>query len=173
MSDIAAQFREFARLDRARQKQGLSVLEHERWVKLKAQLDQTLARSPGKEPGENRRSVERVATRLNCAYASGGNQCEATVSNLSTGGVFIRTEWPLPIGSELRLSIHLEDTGQDVTVEGLVVSTNVDVTLGSPVHGMGVRFARVAPEVADQLSAVYATEAARSRRGEVAAARVA
>ena len=97
MRDIAAQFREFARLDLARLNQGLSVIEHERWAKLKALLDRSLSGSPGAgaRAGKDRRSASRVATRINCAYASGDDQREAVVSDLSTGGVFIRTHWPL------------------------------------------------------------------------------
>ena len=162
MRDIAAQFREFARLDFARLNQGLSVLEHERWAKLKAALDRSLPSSPRAKAGagRNRRSANRVATRINCSFASGDNQCKAVVSNLSMGGVFIRTDWPLPVGAEIRLAIRLEDTGRDVSVEGTVVSNNVDVERAGAVHGMGVRFVRVAADVAEQLGALYAERAA-------------
>lgn len=175
MRDIAAQFREFARLDLARLNQGLSVFEHERWAKLKASLDRSLPRTPGAgaKTGKDRRSANRVATRINCAFASGDNQCEALVSNLSTGGVFIRTQWPLPVGAEIRLSIQLQDTGREVLVEGIVVSNNVDLSRGEDVRGMGVRFASVAPDVAEQLSAVYAEKIAEESSSEDKAKRVA
>lgn len=183
MRDIAAQFREFARLDLARLNQGLSVFEHERWTKLKASLDQKLPRSAGAgakagtktgaKTGKNRRSSSRVATRINCAYSSGDDHCEAVVSNLSTGGVYIRTLWPLAIGAEIRLAIQLEDTGREILVEGLVVSNNVDVSRGEDVRGMGVRFARVDSDAAEQLSAVYAAKVSAGSEVEAAQERVA
>lgn len=175
MRDIAAQFREFARLDLVRLNQGLSVFEYERWAKLKASLDRSLRGSSGARARaeKNRRSAKRIATRINCAYASGHDQRQAVVSNLSMGGVFIRTDWPLPIGSEIRLAIQLEDTGLEVSVEGVVVSNNVDVSRGVDVHGMGVRFVRVAPDVAEQLAAVYAEKISPGSQVETAEARVA
>lgn len=175
MRDIAAQFREFARLDLARLNQGLSVFEHERWAKLKASLDRSLPASPGARAraGKNRRSANRVATRINCAYARGHDQCEAVVSNLSTGGVFIRTHWPLPIGTEIRLAIQLEDTGREVSVEGMVVSNNVDIKRGEGVRGMGVRFARVTADVAEQLAEAYAEKISQESQDEAAEERVA
>ncbi|MFK7896721.1 MAG: PilZ domain-containing protein [Myxococcota bacterium] len=173
MTDIAAQFREFSRLDMARLSKGLSVLEHERWAKLKASLDRSLAHAPGPGGRNNRRSAKRVATRLNCAFKSGADHREAVVSNLSTGGMFIRTDWPLPVGSKIRISLALEDLGKEIAVEGMVVSNNVDVDCDEVVHGMGVRFSRVPEDVAEHLNAVYVDEVKKAVEGGTEQKRVA
>jgi len=164
MLDITTRFREFARLDVRRLDQGLTLPEHERWCELKAVLDRQLGRSGDTRPPAQRRSAPRVDTRMQCAYSTDQRCQEAVVCNLSTGGVFIRTDWPLPVKSRLTLDIRIEDTGAQIAVQGVVVSNNVDVDRGTARRGMGVRFVGVDAKTLDQLSSLYSRELARSSR---------
>ena len=63
------------------------------------------------------------------------------VSDISEGGIFIRSKTPLPIGTkvELRFSILLEEVE---TIKGL--GEVVRVT-GEPIQGMGVTFTELTP----------------------------
>ncbi len=155
MRDVVTLFRQYARLDLKRHDRGLSVRELETWSLLKERLDKILGGPSGVH--ERRRSSIRVPTRLNCSYASRHEFGEAVISNLATGGVFIRTRRPLPVGAPVRLRIRLEDAKQEIDVEGVVVSNNVGPRFENT-EGMGIRFARVANDVLEQISALYATE---------------
>jgi uncharacterized protein (TIGR02266 family) len=165
MNDVTTMFREYARLDLMRLDQGLTLVEHERWSALKRTLDERFGRTPRPPGGGDQRSAQRVETRLNCAYSAGEDRREAVVSNLSTGGVFIRTAWPLPVDTALCLDIQLEETGEEIVVHGVVVSINMDARLDTAVRGMGVRFVRVDQRVLEQLSALYSNELSRDIDG--------
>lgn len=164
MKDIASIFREYARLDLMRMDSGLTLPEFERWARLKQILDRRLR---GSEPPERleRRSSKRLPTRLRCSYSSGDELRKAVVTTLATGGVFINTRSPLPIGAMLVLEIRIEDSGAEIEVEGVVVSNNVGPDLDPHAVGMGVRFSKVSPQMVDGISALYAREAQREYLG--------
>lgn len=164
MRDIVTLFREFARLDLMRQDQGLSVVEHERWATLKAVLDERVGRESDAPPNRTRRSAKRVQTRINCSFSANEGSCDAVVSNLSTGGVFIRTDWPLPVDTLVQLGIRLEDTNREISVRGRVVSNHVNPSGDTAERGMGVRFMQVTPEALEQLSVLYSDELARDSK---------
>lgn len=161
MRDIATLFREYARLDLKRLDRGLSIRELERWMLLKQRLDDEF-RSHGAEP-ERRRSSPRVATRLTCSYASRHEFGEAVITNLATGGVFIHTTTPLPVGAPVELKIQLRDAGSEIDVSGVVVSNDVGPRLEPGSRGMGVRFSRVGEDVIERIGALYAKELQRER----------
>jgi type IV pilus assembly protein PilZ len=63
------------------------------------------------------------------------------VSNISRGGLFIRSEQPLPLNAEVSLEIRLPETGVRIRATGRVV-WNYDVPRGTSriVPGSGIRF---------------------------------
>jgi len=160
MHDVATLFREYARLDLKRLDRGLCVRELERWSVLRERLDHEFKGAAA----DRRRSSKRVQTRLTCSYATRHDLGEAVITNLATGGVFIRTSRPLPVGETLVLRICLEDTGSEIEVEGVVVSNNIGPRLEPGTKGMGVRFSRVASDVLEQIGALYAQELQRDVR---------
>lgn len=164
MSNIAEFFREYARLDLRRLNRGLSVEEHDRWSKLKLKLD---GEFPKAEPSSSRRSAKRVQTQLNCSFSTQSDTCDAIISNLSTGGVYIRTEWPLPVDSLLRLQLRLEDSGKNIIVSGIVVSNHVQVEEGRRTPGMGVRFVQPDPSVVEEISSLYSQECTRESKESI------
>jgi type IV pilus assembly protein PilZ len=63
------------------------------------------------------------------------------VSNISKGGLFIRSEQPLPLNSEVALVLRLPETGDCIRATGRVV-WNYDMLKGTSriVPGSGIRF---------------------------------
>ena len=161
MRDIAALFREYARLDMKRRDGGLTVQEHERWSQTKGVLDSALAQSGRRSPPGTRRSSVRVETRLNCTWSAADDPREAVISNLSTGGVYIRTAHPLPINSAIHLSVDLGRRSSRIEVEGVVVSNNMSPNGDVNFCGMGVRFVHVDPEALEALGSLYSHEMTR------------
>jgi uncharacterized protein (TIGR02266 family) len=166
VQNVISYFRDFARLDMQRMGAGLSISELERWSALRVMLDRELARRKVSR-GDDRRASPRVNVRLVCSYASSEQLREAVISNLSTGGCFILTRTPLPIGSTLDLRIRIEECGLDVEVQGEVVSQNICPERGTDAQGMGIRFSQLSRDAIEELSAFYAQQAGR----ELAAAR--
>jgi len=164
MQNVALYFREFARLDMQRMGEGLSISELERWSVLQAALERELAKRKTSRQDERRRS-RRVNVRLICSYASSQQLRGAVITNLNTGGVFVQTKTPLPIGATLDLRIRIEESGFEIEVQGVVVSQNICPDRGTEAQGMGVRFSHVSPEMIDELSALYALEASRELAG--------
>jgi c-di-GMP-binding flagellar brake protein YcgR len=65
----------------------------------------------------------------------------SATSDLSLGGCYLETIFPLPIGTNLELKLQLEDT---LLVLGTVVTCDPQV-------GNGIRFSRILPEDLEQL----------------------
>jgi uncharacterized protein (TIGR02266 family) len=166
MRNIAAVFRDFARLDLKRIGAGLTVTEFERWSRLKSVLDHEVG-SRGRAPDE-RRSSPRVPTRLRCRYASCEELRDATVTNIATGGVFIATNEPAPVGTRLDLRIQIAESGAEIEVPAVVVSTNF---APGAIHkqGMGVRFSLVSPDMIEEISQLYAEQASLASKRSTAA----
>jgi len=160
VQDIASHFREFARLDMQRMGEGLSISELERWSALRTALDRELAQQKFAR-GDERRTTPRVNVRLICSYASSEQMRSAVVTNLNTGGVFVETKTPLPIGAILDLRIRVEESDFELEVQGVVVSQNICPKRGTLAQGMGVRFSHVSSQMIEELSALYAQEASR------------
>jgi len=69
------------------------------------------------------------------------------VSNLSQGGLFIATETPLPVQSELDLVLTLQDDAERIRARGRVI-WNYDIRKGTSrlIAGMGIRFVDLSPD---------------------------
>ena len=172
--DVGMLFLQYTRLERKRTREGLNVAELERWSGLKQRLNQRF--SPGLEESQaERRESVRVPTKLHCSFESIGSFESAAITNLSSGGVFISTVSPLPIGSKLKLTIQISETGAEIEVPGVVVSNNVGPDLSTNKRGMGVRFSELAPEMLEQIHALYssaiASQCAPEEPGEAAGAK--
>ena len=82
------------------------------------------------------------------------------VTNISQGGVFIRSKNPLPVGTKvtLKFSVILDDFE---TVEGEGEVVRVDNTPGNT--GMGVAFTRLTAESKELIDAIVARREAEKR----------
>ena len=161
MPNMARRFLEYFRLERKRAGSGLSVRELERWSKLKQEIEHHRQRAgPGQKKansGPDQRRSARVPTRLHCSYASTSDFSDAIITNLSTGGVFISTSQPLPMGETLRLHLHVAGSEASIEVEAVVVSTNVGRHLDAE-SGMGLRFSRMSSEIVKEIQVLYEKE---------------
>ncbi len=145
---------QYTRLERKRTQEGLSVAELERWSVLKRKLNERFSPGLKSDQADKRHSV-RVPTSLHCNFESIGSFESACITNLSSGGVFISTVSPLPIGSELKLKIQIAETGAEIELPGVVVSNNVGPGLSTENSGLGVRFSELAPLVMEQIHRLY------------------
>jgi type IV pilus assembly protein PilZ len=69
-------------------------------------------------------------------YLSRGDLARDLVTDLSTGGLFIRTSKPLEIGTEIDLEIQLREADPPMHVRGMVIWLRER----PPHEGMGIRF---------------------------------
>lgn len=100
--------------------------------------------------GRERRVNPRYATHIQVDYAHGETFLFSYIENISEMGIFIYSETPLPIGTEL--SMRFGPEGQPpLELEGTVVWVN-PVKNGNNINpGMGVRFDGMTPEIRERL----------------------
>ncbi|GEM_PF-1942262 len=100
----------------------------------------------------NRRRYTRVPTRQmrSCFLAHGIGPANGWVVDISLGGVFLRTSWPLPVGEQLAIEIPRGGQAAPVCVRGRVVSSSPTGTHATR-SGMGVRFDALDPSTLGQL----------------------
>ncbi len=100
----------------------------------------------------NRRRYTRVPTRQmrSCFLAQGVGPANGWVVDISLGGVFLRTSWPLPVGEQLAIELPRAGQSAPVCVRGRVVSSSPLGTHAAR-SGMGVRFDALDPLTLSQL----------------------
>lgn len=98
-----------------------------------------------------RRRHERFATEIKVDYRSGENFLFSYIRNISEMGIFIRSDNPLPVGTEIEVCFHPD--GEDaLEMRGLVVWVNPVKPIGENLNpGMGVRFENLTPELRERL----------------------
>ena len=153
--NLPALFREYMLLERRRAvADGMSIVDFQRWMHLKRILNQYF--QPGVQDSHiDRRESVRVPLRLRMGFQSYGEIRETLMTNLSRGGIFIATQSPLPLASILRVWIRIEESGQEIDVEGEVASHNSGPGLLSEELGMGVKFIRMTPEQEKAVDDLY------------------
>ncbi len=93
--------------------------------------------------GLRERRAPRVPVRLQVRYGDGSSEELTDFSiNLSTGGLFLVTDRPLPVDTELRLSFFLPDRERPIVARARVAWINDDGERTKPdlPSGMGVQF---------------------------------
>ena len=98
-----------------------------------------------------------------CSYRAEGDLHRAEVTQLSTGGVTLVTDAPLPAGASLVLRIPpaADGSGTRIEVEGRVtwIGRRSEVAVRRP--GMGVRFTNLDSEAIESISELYTGEVRR------------
>jgi uncharacterized protein (TIGR02266 family) len=138
LPDIVVQFREYVRLDRKHRSEGLDPFELERWALLKRKLGKEFAPELSDERSDERGSL-RVPTRLRIDFASDREFRGQLMTNISRG-LFVATNYNLPIGSRVELAIHVGHDDRILEVPAEVVSRNVGPHFEPESRGMGLRF---------------------------------
>jgi type IV pilus assembly protein PilZ len=86
---------------------------------------------------DDRRQFSRVPVSLRVTYLSRGDLQRDLVTDLSPGGLFVRTSKPLAIGTEVDLEVVVADEDPPTHVRGKVVWLRAP---NQPLQGMGVQF---------------------------------
>ena len=109
--------------------------------------------------GADRRVHTRYDTSIAVDYASGETFLFAYLTNISEMGIFIRTNDPLKVGTQLRLRF-LKGESEPFVLEGEVTWINPYKEHGENLNpGMGVRFIELTPDRREQVVALVRTVA--------------
>ena len=108
--------------------------------------------------GSNRRGEPRHAVHLNVDCNSGDSFLYAYITDISSMGIFIRTDTPLPVGTMLELGFspppasgnHKDDPqARRLELSGEVMWNTTGQVNAAP--GMGVRFHHTSPKTRSRL----------------------
>lgn len=118
---------------------GLSPHELERWTDLRKRLDRDFGELDA--PGSVlRRATPRIPTSLEVRFENLGQLGSVLMSNMSRGGIFVSTESPPAIGTELKLRIKVAAPPREIVLCGEVASWHVGPGFEVGKRGMGIRF---------------------------------
>lgn len=96
---------------------------------------------------DDRRTEPRLDVTVKVDYSAKEMFNSNYVTNLSKGGVFIKTDEPLPIHSEIHLTFRLPESNVTIKATGKVVWTfDIKRGTGHVVPGMGIRFIDLSPD---------------------------
>ena len=138
IKDSLATFREYMRLER-RRTAGLSASDLARWQSLRERLDDEFGTLDLDGCGD-RRATPRVPSSLVVRFENLGEMGKLLMCNLSRGGIFVPTERPAAIGTELKLRVEVTSPPREIVLVGDVVSHNVGPDFEVQQRGMGIRF---------------------------------
>jgi uncharacterized protein (TIGR02266 family) len=86
---------------------------------------------------DEKRAHPRIPVALKVSYPSRGDLQRDLVTDLSPGGLFIRTSKPLPIGTDVDLEVQVDAEDPPITVRGKVIWLR---SARGPHEGMGIIF---------------------------------
>jgi len=127
---------QFKKLD-AKQSEGLNDEEAKLYYELCEKLSHVL--ETGQIQKASRRKNLRVTVETEIILNSGKDFHKVYLKNISGGGVYIQNDRPLPIGSHVKIHIHLKEEKRKLELEGRVTWVNPKSTKSLP-SGMGVQF---------------------------------
>lgn len=104
-------------------------------------------RDAGEKMSDERRTNPRAPVELKVDYRTVGSFVTNFSKDVSTGGVFIRTSAPLPVGTRVRLRLALPGDALPVALDGVVEWERGLHESESGPAGMGVSFENASPEL--------------------------
>lgn len=106
--------------------------------------------SDEKKKGRERRQSDRFPTFIKVNYTDGETFLYSYIENISDMGIFIYTEEPFDIGTELNLQFGREDE-DPIEIRGRVMWVNPVRNGGNINPGMGVQFLDLEIETREQI----------------------
>jgi len=100
---------------------------------------------------EEKREVPRSPVKIEIMFKEFGSFIRVYMLNVSNGGLFIKTENPLPLDSPVHLKMKLPGEANTMEVEGRVVWNNPKGRKNSFPKGMGIQFVKMLPEYAEKM----------------------
>jgi uncharacterized protein (TIGR02266 family) len=162
--DSLATFREYMSLER-RRVNGLSPDELVRWTDLRKRLDRDFGELDA--PGSvQRRATPRIPTSLEVRFENLGQLGSVLMSNMSRGGIFVSTESPPAIGTELKLRIKVVAPPREIVLCGEVASWHVGPHFEVGKRGMGIRFKDLSADDQVVVDELYDKQVERHLRGQ-------
>jgi uncharacterized protein (TIGR02266 family) len=96
---------------------------------------------------EGTREHPRYAVDLQVDCSTWGAFYSNRVTNLSRGGLFIRSDRPLPVSSEVDLTLTLSGNATRIQARGRVIwNYDIQRSSGRLVPGMGIKLVDMAPD---------------------------
>ena len=89
---------------------------------------------------EDNRTNQRIETNIDILYSESGSFIKSHTLNVSNGGLFLETEDPLPIDSEVTLRMRLPGETEPMEIQGCVVWSNPKGKNNAFPSGMGIQF---------------------------------
>ncbi len=148
--------REYAQLNRKRRSGGVTPLEYQRWLDLRAMLEKTF---PGRPPPGSRGT-----SHMRVDYADDRELRQCVMMNVRPIGLFVNTPFAPDPGTGLRLHVHVLATGRVFESRVSVVSNNVGPDFSTAALGMGLRFATADCELRRHLEEICGVERSPAER---------
>ncbi len=96
-------------------------------------------------PGK--RAHERLPITLEVNYRTRMELLSADTENVSAGGMFIRTMYPLPEGTELNIQFAIPEESIEFSVTGKIVwAVSMEESQDESESGMGIKFVNMSRE---------------------------
>ncbi len=107
---------------------------------------------------ESRRVLREAGVRL--AVSGEDGEVSATTRDIATGGMFVSTPEPMPVGTSVRFVLQLgsEDEPAEVEGEATVVWVRPEAGGADQPAGMGMQFSRVEPPGEERLALLFSEE---------------
>ena len=91
----------------------------------------------------DKRKYPRVGLSVKVTNLSSGSFAYFLATNISAGGLFLKSDEPLPVGTPIKLQLSLPDTESQIVVEAEVVRVQTKPPDGSCPSGMGLKFTKL------------------------------
>jgi type IV pilus assembly protein PilZ len=92
---------------------------------------------------EDKRQSPRVDTNIEIMFKEKGSFIKSYMRNVSNGGIYIKTDAPLPIDGRVNLKMKLPDIEESMEIQGRVVWINPKSGNNSFPPGMGIQFVTI------------------------------
>lgn len=100
-----------------------------------------------KEPAvDDKRITQRCETKIDILFKESGAFIRSYMLNISNGGLFLKTEKPLPIDALVTMLIRMPGQTEQMEIQGRVVWSNPRGKNTAFPCGMGIQFAKMKPE---------------------------
>lgn len=99
----------------------------------------------------DKRESPRIATNIEVRFREKSSFVRSFMLNVNKGGLFLRTDRPLPIDADVVMHVRLPDDEEVMTIEGRVVWINTKSKVFPA--GMGIQFTGITAEHRDKINA--------------------
>ncbi len=105
--------------------------------------------------GIERRASPRADIVVRVNYQNVDSLFSEFARNINDGGIFVETDTPQPIGTNVELEFKLPGAGQPIKVVGNVVrSVSADQVESDGIAGMGIEFENLDSDVRQQINEI-------------------